>query len=187
MQILVDQDGVLANFDLAFYQKWQASDYASEFPPIEYADRNTFYVAHQYPNEYRNIIYEMITEKGFFENLPPHQGAVEALQAMQQAGHDVFICTSPLSTWQHCVGEKFAWVEKHLGHEWTKCIIITKDKTLVRGDVLIDDKPNITGVMTPTWTHVFYDCPYNRPPHIKESDDRPRLTWQNWQQVLESI
>ena len=36
------------------------------------------------------------------------------------------------------------------------------DKTLVRGDVLIDDKPHVTGSNAPTWQHLLYDAPYNR-------------------------
>ena len=37
-------------------------------------------------------------------------------------------------------------MEEHLGSEFTKRVILTRDKTLVRGDVLIDDKPTIGGI-----------------------------------------
>ncbi len=191
MNILVDQDGVLADFELGFYQAWQSSGYANECPAIELTERNTFYVAKQYPEKFRSQIYQMVTKKGFFNNLPPMAGAVDAMNAMQQAGHEVFICTSPLTTWYNCVAEKYAWVETHLGSEWTKKIILTKDKTLVQGDILIDDKPVITGCMPPTWQHVLYDCPYNRAENNiqlrAELIDKPRLTWENWQEVIENL
>ena len=34
---------------------------------------------------------------------------------MLEAGHEVFVCTSPLSGTRWCMPEKLAWVEKHLG------------------------------------------------------------------------
>lgn len=40
---------------------------------------------------------------------------------------------------------QYAWVEKHLGHDFLEQVILTRDKTLVTGDILIDDKPDILG------------------------------------------
>lgn len=40
---------------------------------------------------------------------------------------------------------QFAWVEKHFGHEFLEHVILTRDKTIVSGHVLIDDRPDIVG------------------------------------------
>lgn len=40
-------------------------------------------------------------------------------------------------------------------------MIMTHDKTLVQGLVLVDDKPVITGALTPTWRHIIFDASYN--------------------------
>lgn len=40
---------------------------------------------------------------------------------------------------------QYAWIEKHFGHEFLEQIILTRDKTVVSGDILIDDKPDIHG------------------------------------------
>ena len=90
---------------------------------------------------------------------------------MLAMGHDVRICTAPSIVHKYCVPEKFAWVEEHLGSKWTNQIILTRDKTLVHGDVLIDDKPDIKGYER-QHGNIFYDQPYNR--YIKTQD---RLTW----------
>jgi 5'-nucleotidase len=58
-------------------------------------------------------------------------------------------------------------------------MIIAADKTLVRGDVLIDDRPYIKGDFTPSWEYILYDQPYNR----KNTEFR-RLDWSNWREVL---
>jgi 5'-nucleotidase len=97
---------------------------------------------------------------------------------MLAAGHDVRICTSPLSGARFCAAEKIQWVHDRLGPEWERRVIITKDKTLVRGDVLIDDKPEVTGALVPTWEHLVFEAPYN----IGAAGWR--INWGNWSEVL---
>jgi 5'-nucleotidase len=69
-------------------------------------------------------------------------------------------------------------VEGHLGTEFTTRVILTRDKTLVRGDGLIDDKPTIGGIATPQWRHVLFNQPYNR------QFPGPRVDWENWREAL---
>jgi 5'-nucleotidase len=61
-------------------------------------------------------------------------------------------------------------------------MIVSKDKTIVHGDFLIDDKPSIKGVQQPTWEHLLYSQPWN----AKVSSKR-RITWQNWRSVIDSL
>lgn len=44
-----------------------------------------------------------------------------------------------------CVFVQYAWVEKHFGEDFLEQVILTRDKTLVTGDILIDDRPDVTG------------------------------------------
>lgn len=134
-----------------------------------------------YPAEYADIIEEITLRKGFYRNLEPIPGGREALEYLLSLGHDVRICTAPKRDYQNCVLEKMEWIEEHLGRTWTERTIITRDKTLVHGDILVDDKPNITGSRAPAWMQVFYDQPYNR------AHNKPRLTWTNYRQVLETL
>lgn len=177
MLILIDQDNVLADFEQGMRRC-----FAKQFPKLLIdKPRRHFYWAMDYP-EYMNELAQVYTAEGFFVNLPPMTGAIEALHELLAVGHDVRICTSPITEYRHCVTEKFMWVERHLGKEWVNRIILTKDKTWVRGDILIDDKPGITGSLTPVWQHWVYDQTYNR--HLT---DKPRVSWQNqesWQHLL---
>jgi 5'-nucleotidase len=54
------------------------------------------------------------------------------------------------------------WVESRFGAGWAERTIITKDKTMVNGDVLIDDKPEVKGLCNPSWEHILFDQPYNQ-------------------------
>lgn len=173
---MFDQDGVLAN-----YTKAHLEAIAEEFPelpryiPEEVSHFNTEEI---FPVEYHARIEALALRPGFFRNLEPIPGAIITLRKLLADGYDVRICTAPKKIFNNCVAEKFAWVEEYLGQEFVERIVLTRDKTLVHGDILVDDKPEVTGVCTPTWTHVLYDQPYNR------HSNKLRLTWANYQEVL---
>lgn len=180
MLILVDQDGVLADFDAAFTTRMR--DAYPGAPAVDATTRDVWKVRDCYPPDWAGPVDAVPRAPGFFAGLPPVDGARQALEEMRAAGHDVFICTSPLSDYENCVLEKHTWVEQHLGRDWVRRVILTKDKTLVRGDVLIDDKPAVTGLLTPAWTHVVFDRSYNR------TSPGPRLpSWSAWADVLAGV
>ena len=177
MRILIDMDGALSDFDGEFLKRWRERHPEKFYVPME--ERTAFYVKDQYPEELKPLVTEIILEPGFFREMLPMVGAKEALMEMDKLGVEAFVCTSPLSKYQNCVLEKYEWVEKHLGQGWVRRIIMAKDKTLVKGEYLIDDKPEITGMeKTPDWEHILYDRPYNK------GGFRRRITWENWKDII---
>ena len=178
MRILIDMDGVLADLESEFLTRWR-----ERFPNetwVALADRQGFPLKLDYPEHLHDAIRAIIKEPGFYEALPPIEGGRSALEGMESTGVDVRICTSPLSDSRTCMQEKVDWVHKHLGPRWVNRMVITKDKTIVTGDILIDDRPEIVGEEPrPSWEHVYFDQPYNR-----DRPGRRRLTWKNWQVVL---
>src|SRR5512147_86565 len=113
MRILVDMDGVIADFDQELVIRWRERHPDQPYVPL--AERKTFYVKDSYPEELKPLVVEILLESSFFRDMLPMQGAIEALHEMQAMGWEVFICTSPLSTYRNCVLEKHEWVEKFLG------------------------------------------------------------------------
>jgi 5'-nucleotidase len=151
------------------------------YVPVE--QRNTFKLEDQYPPECTPLIQQIIQEPGFFFSLPPIPGGLEAVAEM--AGkHDVFICTAPMPGCPDSAGEKYCWVEKYLGGKWTRRTISTFDKTLVRGDYLIDDMVNIKGLKTPSWEQVIFSSPSNR---MATGKRRIKKDWSNWRKVLPEL
>jgi 5'-nucleotidase len=107
---------------------------------------------------------------GFFRSLPIIRGAKEALARLEEVGYIVRIVTAPIRT-AHSASEKLDWIAEHLGTSWCEKTIITRDKTLIRGDILIDDNPDVTGSIEPEWEHILYDQQYN------QDAQKKRLTW----------
>ncbi len=177
MRILVDMDGVLADFEGGFLKLWMQKHPQKIHIPLE--ERNVFYITDQYPAEWKSDIHEILTAPNFFRELEPIPGGHDAINEMKSLGIEVFICTSPLTAYRNCVLEKFEWVNEHLGPEWTHKIILTSDKTLVHADILIDDRPELPGVDVPRWEHVLFEAAYNA-----NLPEKRRINWQNWKTVL---
>jgi 5'-nucleotidase len=178
MLILIDMDDVISDFDGEFYTRWNKIHPEKKIVSPE--ERKCFYIKDELPEDFTKLIREINTASGFIRSLSEIPGSIQAVKEIAGMGNEVFICTSPLNAYKNCVEEKYAWIEEHLGFEWTLKLILTKDKTLVRGDLLIDDKPEITGVAEPTWEHIIFDKPYNR--HV---NNHKRINWGNWKEILE--
>lgn len=83
-------------------------------------------------------------EYGFYANLDPLPGAIEAITMLYGSGKfEPWILTAPSLINPLCYTEKRVWVEKHLGMRMVERLIISPNKALLKGDYLIDD--NITG------------------------------------------
>jgi 5'-nucleotidase len=177
-RILIDQDNVLADFDGSFLSIWR--DRFPDRPFVPLAERMVFYIRESYPADARADVEAIYTAPGFIRDLPPIPGAIEALQEMKAEGHIVRICTSPLSQYQNCVEEKHAWVENHLGKEWVAAVILANDKTEIRGDTLIDDRPEVRGELEPEWEYVLFDRPWNR----NVNTSKRLISWSDWRKVI---
>lgn len=80
-------------------------------------------------------------KKGFFLNKKPIKGAVKAFKELS-VKYDCYIVSTPVWSNPHCGMEKRLWVEKHIGLEAKKRLILTHHKNLVKGDYIIDDTKN---------------------------------------------
>jgi len=175
-------DGVIADFARGFTEGFQKKFPNHEIIKLE--DIKSFSRVDEYHEKFgidKEQLKDIYRAKGFFLGLKMIPGAKEALNDMVREGFKVFICTAPSEAYKYCVSEKYTWTEQNLGPEWIDKMILTKDKTLVKGHILIDDNPHITGVIKdPEWQHVLFDQPYNR--HLIK--DR-LVDWSKWRTVCE--
>lgn len=110
--VYIDMDGVLCDFDDAF------------------ARDKLVFPDNPYPQ----------SRKGFYSELKPITGAVDAMSLLIKLdSFDTYILTAPSIYNPLSYTEKRLWVENHLGFEWVKRLIISPNKSLLKGDILIDD------------------------------------------------
>lgn len=75
---------------------------------------------------------------GFFLDLEPLHGAIEGVRELQTK-YDVWILSRPSIKNIHCYTEKAEWIKKYFGEEMLYKLILCPDKSLVKGEFLIDD------------------------------------------------
>jgi 5'-nucleotidase len=172
--ILVDQDGTIADWGFGYGAMLDSLGPVADGIP-RHQDQRSFDLHEGLDSVQRNVVDRAMTEMRYID-LPVIPGAIKALRSMLDHGHDVVICTSPWLPNKLCAQDKLDWVERKLGRAWMERVIITKDKTMVKADYLIDDKPRISGRYFPEWQHVVFTQPYNR-----EVESRLRLqSWADW-------
>lgn len=110
--IYVDMDDTLCDYSS------QYSLYQAQFPDVKFP---------------QSVV-------GFFEKMVPKPDAIEVAQALYDHEHyKVYILTAPSLYNPPCYSEKRLWVEGHLGFQWVERLIIANDKSLLKGDYLVDD------------------------------------------------
>ncbi|MHA7294981.1 5' nucleotidase, NT5C type [Arthrobacter sp. HLT1-21] len=130
-----------------------------------------------------DTIMASLNDPRLYDNLDPIEGMIEAMLESEAEGYENFIVSTPTWTNPGCVPGKLADIERLLGPKWVNKLILTHDKTVVRGDVLVDDKPRISGAHTPTWQHLMFHQDYNS--HI---DTPHRLTDpREWRSAVSQI
>jgi 5'-nucleotidase len=180
--VLIDMDNTLAQFDLEFGKRWSAAYPQGSLELI--AHREHFELEENFPDDpaAKEAAVKVMSAPGLFIAFEPADGCVKAVKEMVDAGLSVFFCSAPLPfQYESCVAEKYAWVRHHFGEEFLPRIIITRDKTVIKGNVLIDDKPRVSGACAkPEWTHILYSQSYN-----KNVVGVPRFTkWSDWRESL---
>jgi 5'(3')-deoxyribonucleotidase len=159
--VLVDMDGVLADFDAGIESQLTADILAA----APFSSRTSFYIRDTYP-EHQAVIETIHNAEGFFRNLPLIDGALEGWQKLIDLGYEPRICSSPLLSHMNCEEEKLAWLEEHFvphfGQSVVENAIITRDKFSCDGIALIDDKPDIKRMDEACWQHIVFDHSYNQ-------------------------
>ncbi len=156
--VLVDMDGVLADFD----------GYILDNVPqiLTRIARRSFYLYEDYP-DHRDVMYEISGQPEFFADLPVYDNALEGWQRLIDLGYDPRICSAPMSHNAQSFEGKRAWLRRHLvpifGEQVLKRAIIDSEKFKYEGIVLIDDRPNPdTNNGQAVWKHVVFDQEYNQ-------------------------
>lgn len=183
--VLVDMDGVLFDWSSGFYRALneiaQDRGIKHNLPPA--SELRAFDFTKAVPeddNHTLDLVWEAMRHPELYTSLEPIPGAVEALNTMGEE-FDTYICSTPEKNNPTCASDKIAAMTEHFGDQWRKRIILTHDKTLVHGDVLIDDKDFITGRLAgrTSWQQVFFTQPYNA------ARPGPRIdTWDTWRDVV---
>jgi 5'-nucleotidase len=168
--ILIDMDGVIVDYISNLISVVKEGFHDGLDPKLLEISYNDVTIQNiedlfDYCEKTKKHIKDNLHIPGMFENPRPIPGAIEAVKILAEH-FEVFLCSSPFSgrvDSDHGWSEKVSWIRKHFGKEWIDKLILTRDKTVVHGEILIDDKPKITGKKNvPDWQHVLFLQPWNK-------------------------
>lgn len=130
MRILLDVDGVLADFDSA------AIDLVAGITGVRPTPGCGDYL--KLPREQVNRFWQAMGQPGVCFALQPYPGAKEFVTALRDEGHELVFVTSPPSMARTWMWERTEWLKAHLGAS-RQHVVHCPTKYLVHGDVLVDD------------------------------------------------
>jgi 5'(3')-deoxyribonucleotidase len=154
---LIDCDGLICNF-LGGVLDAVNKDCGTNF---QEKDCDKWDIAAAYGTDWKYLS-SLIEKPGFCFGLKPFPGAVEAVRRLDLRT-DVYCVTSPFSG-AYWMPERTAWLKEYFGFDKSH-VIHCYTKKLIRGDFLIDDKPENIAEWSAAWpagTGILWDATYNK-------------------------
>lgn len=145
LRLLIDMDQTLYDF---------VGGVNSKLPPDIVPNHNpvNYWYFDSYPPNQRSALYSVANKPGFFYGLSLYVGAQKCVWELANLGYDIWFVSTPLNSNTQSSSEKIEAIIRDFGWAWADKLILTHDKTIIRGRILIDDKPDIGGSCIPTWT-----------------------------------
>ncbi len=168
MLILCDIDGVCCDFVKIILEKYnkEFNDCKKHEDIVEY-DMTKILKCGKHLVKYFT--------KDLYDNMPQIQGSLNAINEIKKMGHRVVYVTSFT---KELAGVKFDWLRNNGYLTSVNDYIEAKDKSLINGDILIDDC--LENVLNYPKYAILFDSPWNRNEWITSR-------CKGWEEVLNKI
>lgn len=174
-RVLLDCDGVIADWTGA------VAEVIKNVSGLE-MDRTKWFNSKDLPKQYRFKVMGIISGEGFCRSFNPLPGAIEAIKELRGLGHDVHFVTSmwDCKSW---VFDRNVWLVKHKLCDAPGGVTYTKDKYVVYGDYLVDDKISNVQKWQLAWpdkTGIVWAQPWN-------AEYSGGLRMNNWDELIRLV
>lgn len=151
--LLFDADDVLENL-LECWVRLLNERYGTN---VDTEDVTSWDVAEAFPTLTREQVYELLSEDHLWESLSPTPGSQKILKKLHEEGFEIYVVTA--TDYRTC-RVKFDRIKEMFPTLDDQHLIVTHNKQMVIGDILVDDKPeNLIGG---TYYGILVDRPHNR-------------------------
>ena len=133
-----------------------------------------------YPGLEKRQILELMYEPGFWDTVEPVPGAADALKYLMDEGHQVYIVTA--TEFENVPAKMERVLFRYFPFLSRDQVIITGNKQMIRGDVLIDD--GIHNLEGGEYRKILFTAPYNKD-YDAEANGMIRV--HNWDEILRVI
>lgn len=176
LTILVDMDDTIEHL-LEAWVKWLNETYNLD---IACSDVREWDIGKAFPMLDRSSVYEPLINDEFWKTVMPMDGAAEALQMLMAAGHSVYIVTA--SAYQTMQSKMENVLFKYFPFISWNDVIVTSNKQMIRGDVLVDDAPH--NLLGGEYAKILMSCHHNMS-YDAEANGMVRVS--DWYGVLAEV
>lgn len=153
LKILVDMDDTIEHLLFAWVNCLNKRHGTS----VEYKDIREWNLCTAFPTLTKEQVYAPLVEDDFWETVKPIDGAAEVLEWAIGEGHEIYIVTA--STYHTLKSKMENVLFRHFPFiSWDR-VIITSNKQMIRGDMLVDDAPH--NLENGQYVKVLMTAPHN--------------------------
>ena len=176
MTILVDMDDVLELMLEGWVQVLNAR-YGTNATPD---DVTSWQVEDAFPGLTKEQVYSVELEDSFWDWVQPMPGAREALEKLISEGHEIYVVTATAYQTLRAKMEKVLF--RYFPFIDWKHVIVTFNKQMIEGDILIDDGPhNLQGG---TYEKILFHSYHN---HNFDESSVGAVRAYNWEEVYNYV
>jgi 5'-nucleotidase len=133
MRILIDMDDVLADAVQRFLD-WYERDFGIRYTKEDIKGTKLQMIV---PDEHRKIVHQYPHQEDFFKDLPVIENSREMVEELHNR-FEVYIASAAME-FPYSLHHKYEWLDKNFPFIHWKRRIFCGDKSVLKGDVLIDD------------------------------------------------
>ena len=179
LKILVDMDDTIEHLLLAWVDCLNKKYGTS----VNHDDIRDWDVSIAFPTLTREQVFAPLREDEFWKTVQPIDGAAEVLEWAIKEGHEVYIVTT---SWYYALKSKMENVLfRHFPFITWNQVIITSNKQMIRGDMLIDDAPH--NLENGKYVRVLMTAPHNLNYDAKRNHMIRVHTWFEVKQCIQKL
>ena len=177
MKILLDFDEVINTM----VRHWVDTLNCVYGTSVNFEDVNEWDMQKAFSTLTEDEIYNPLHLQTFWNGVKIMPGAKEGVNKLLSQSHDIYIVTS---AHPDTIKWKAEWLQRELPEIPWSHVIVTNNKSLVKGDILVDD--GLHNLYEGSYIKVLFDKPWNR------SVDKNKLTdvihrVHNWNEIVKFI
>ena len=177
--ILVDMDDTIEHL-LEAWLFWLNTVFGRQ---VAVSDIHSWDMTQAYPGLTADEVYAPLTYDSFWDSVKPFEDAPEVLKRLSDDGHRLFIVTSSDYRTLRAKMEKVLF--RYFPFIDWKQVIITYNKQMIRGDILIDDAPhNLVGG---DFVKILMDAPHNRGFDAAENGMLRVSDWKTVEELIRTL
>lgn len=154
LTILVDMDDVLDDL-LPAWVSYLNQTYGTN---VTTNDIRSWDMMQSFPHLTKSQVFSPLDRSDFWDTVRPKEGAADVLQEWIREGHRVLVVTS--SHYASIAAKMTRVLFRYFPFLQWNNVIVTADKTLIKGDILIDD--GVHNLIGGAYVKILMDSPHNR-------------------------